>query len=156
MQHYPNQPADRVLVASYHAVQAETSLVPAEVLLAIAEHESDLRPDAMSWVSGGRRHDSPPERLPAHLPPRVVCGYLSAMGTPDICRREMARDGAMRHGTSELELWGATCRGDMRCMLRGHASGTACALDARRCSRDALAFARLFLARARRLGYASL
>lgn len=150
---YPDQPIDRAVVASYWAVQAETASVPAEVLLAIAEHESDLRPDAVSWVAGGRRHDSPPEKLPARLPTRVVCGYLSAMGTPDLCRRESAIDGGMRLGALELGLWSATCRGDIACVLRGHASGTACALDAARCSDNAAAFARLFLARARRLGY---
>lgn len=63
----------------------------------------------------------------------------------------VALDGGMHAGVAELEEWAATCRGDLACMMRGHAGGTRCAL-ADDCSSAARAFARLFLGNARRLG----
>jgi hypothetical protein len=149
---FPGAPLERVIVASVHAVRAESDGVPAEVLLAIAEHESDLQPNAVSYVSRGRRVDLLWDGA-SPLPGRIVCGYLSAMGTPARCRETIQFDGAMTHGAAELQLWMGTCRGDVGCALRGHAGGTACARDVLRCSPNARTFAAMFLGRARRLGW---
>lgn len=148
---WPAVPADRVLAASLAAAAAETPAIAGELLLAIAAHESDLRPNAVSWrLPGAPRVDLVwDQRSP--LPPRVVCGYLSAMATAGSCAAMVARDGGMRAGAAELEEWAATCGGDVACVVRGHAGGTACAVHDR-CSDDARAFARLFLGNARRLG----
>lgn len=148
---HPEQSPERIAMATYFAVMAETDQVPAELMLAIAHHESDLRPNAVSFVRAGRRVDVL-WNLVSPIPGRVVCGYLQAMATRDQCAAAVATDGAMTIGRDELALWSATCRGDQACVLRGHAGGTACSRDQRACSTHALAFARLFLARARRLG----
>lgn len=149
---HPDQPIDRVVLATYHALRAETERVPAEVMLAIAHHESDLRPNAVSFVRAGKRVDVLWDGA-APLPPRVVCGYLQAMASPAECRAMVTHDGGMLAGSLELRTWSGTCRGDLACVLRGHAGGTACSRDAGACTSHARAFAALFLARARRLGY---
>lgn len=148
---FPGATPDRALATARAAVRVEELHgLPAEMLVAIAEHESDLRPNAVSYVRAGARVDilwnsSRP------LPSRVVCGYLQAMASPSECAAMIAVDGGMSAGAAELAQWMTTCRGDLRCALRGHAGGTACALRSS-CSGPAAAFARLFYRRAVSLG----
>jgi hypothetical protein len=55
---WPAAPLEHVTAAACAAVRAEGGGVPAEILLAIAQHESDLRPVAVSWRNGdGQRVD---------------------------------------------------------------------------------------------------
>lgn len=147
---WPAMPIVRVVRASYVAVAAETHGVPAEILLGIAEHESDLQPNAVSWLAAGRRVDMLWIGQP--LPPREVCGYEQAMSTPASCRAMIAVDGGMRAGAAELVEWLTTCHGNLRCALRGHAGGTACALRGE-CSPAAATFARHFYDVGRELGW---
>lgn len=142
-------PAD-VMRASVAAVAQESDELPSEVLFSIAQHESDLKPNAVSFIKDGHRVDL--LWTTQALPSRVVFGYLSAMGSPDVARAAIVADGGMRAGADELREWLGTCRGDLRCALRGHAGGTACALDEASCTASARAFARLFYARAMALG----
>lgn len=152
---WPGYPADRVIAAARAAAAAETESLPAEILVAIAQHESDLEPTAISWRgSSGVRVDI--LWTDQHLPTRVVCGYLQAAGDSGACRAAIAADGAMAMGAVELGVWARSplSRGSLRVALAGYAGGVAGARAARE-GNDALAvrFADLFIARARRLGW---
>lgn len=152
---WPGYPADRVIAVARAAVAAETSAIPAEVLVAIAQHESDFEPTAVSWRERERARvdilwtDQP-------LPTSVVCGYLQAAGGAGACRTAIAADGAMAMGAAELGVWvrSRLSAGSLRVALAGYAGGVAGARAAR-AGTDALAvrFADLFIARARRLGW---
>jgi hypothetical protein len=155
---WPAYPLPVVARACLEAVLVETSEVDAEQLLAIAEHESNLEPDAVSYVThdwnGRHRTDlllrNSDVRL---LPDHVVYGYLSAMGLRDQIVNSIRHDGGMQRGADELAEWATTCRhmgaGSIAaCTLRGHAGGTACAKDEATCTPDQATFARIFLARA--------
>lgn len=136
-------------VAARAADVARDTGIPAEVLIAISQHESDLEPRACTWVDG--RHHRHDVVLRDDQAPRgcSVYGYLQAMcADPATCAHEMDVDGGMRAGAAELVEWLATCRGDIACALRGHAGGTRCALDARACTAPQRAFARMFIERA--------
>jgi hypothetical protein len=154
---YPRQPVARVLAAAWVAAEVGVELrVSPAILVAVAEHESDLEPCAVSFRAAGRRVDVVAPRcwVDPRWPRPYVCGYLQAMyGDANTCGRAMRLDGAMRAGALELLEWAATCRGDAACVLRGHAGGTACALDARACTGPQLAFAQLFAGRAMSLGW---
>lgn len=147
---WPSIPIRQLAAASYVAVAAEIHDVPSEILLAIAQHESDLEPNAVSWRSDGRTVSLlwTTQRLPS----KIVCGYVQAMSTPASCRAMIAVDGGMRAGAAELVEWLTTCHGDLRCALRGHAGGTACALRGE-CSPAAATFARHFYDVGRELGW---
>lgn len=130
-------------------VEGETG-IPAELLVAIAQHESDFEARAVSYVAGGTRRDVVlrDDQAPSR---GTVYGYLQAMCTDATCARELDRDGAMRAGAAEIVEWLDTCHGDIACAMRGHAGGTRCALDARTCKREWLSFASIFIGRAAEL-----
>lgn len=122
------------------AVAAETREVPAELLIVIAQHESDFEPTAVSWRAHGKRVDlvwnvgrgrHPPNRA-------LVCGLVQAMGRDRAdCAAIIADLGGLTTGVRELTEWYQLCRGDLGCMARGHAGGYACARSRARCSRPA-------------------
>lgn len=145
---WPAAPVVDVVAASWHAVNVETVDVPAAALIAIAQHESDLKPNAVSWIGPRGRVDRlwRGERLPRH----VVCGYLQHMATGDACAASISRGSTMADGAIELAAWVRPCRGDLRCIFRGHAGGWGCAVR-NLCSANARAFADLFYRNARRL-----
>jgi hypothetical protein len=148
---FPDADVDRVLAAAIAASNtAEVTGIPAALLIAIAQHESDLLPNAVSYRIDGRRIDLAWNGF-SRLPPRIVCGYLSAMATPASCASMIAIDGGMAAGSAELVEWLGSCRGDLPCALRGHAGGTRCAI-LEQCSPNAAAFAALFYRRAVALG----
>ena len=97
--------------------------VPAEILVAVAEHESDGRPDIVSWREGGVTYSMPFEKM-EKWPHHAVCGYLQAMAsTRDACRRMIDALGGMLAGAAEIATWLRTCRGELACALSGHAGG---------------------------------
>ncbi len=154
---WPAAPLERVAVASAAAVFAETDQVPAELLVAIAQHESDLEPRAVSWrrrgetrvdilwVDGGRQ---PPATGP------LACGLVSAIA-PDraSCAKLLDPTAAMAAAVAELAEEIQRCRGSMRCALSCYAGGNAgiAAWRARRRT-TATGFADLFFRRAEQLG----
>ncbi len=145
---WPDVPIAHVVAASVEAARCETNEIRAELLLAIAHHESDLEPHAVSWIENGHRVD----RISGSIPDRrLVCGYLQAMASRSDCLAMLADDGGMSAGVLELREWLDTCHGDLTCALRGHAGGTRCALE-NSCSATSRAFARIFLNHAHALG----
>lgn len=147
---WPSYDVAHVAAVASRAADVERDTgIPAEILVAISQHESDLEPRACTWVDGHHhRHDVV---LRDDQAPRgcSVYGYLQAMCTDAAtCPREMDLDGGMRAGAAELVEWLGTCGGDMTCALRGHAGGTRCAQDARRCTDAQRAFVRMFIGRA--------
>jgi hypothetical protein len=142
---WPQTPIVDVWRVVERSVASETRTVPAEVLLAIAHHESDLKSNAVSYVVAGHRVD----RLWQHgsLPRRCTFGYLQAMCSP-ASSVDMQTDGGMRAGVLELEEWSRACRAGLRCMLGGHAAGNAGARNP-----SVTSFPALFLDDARRLGW---
>ena len=145
--------APRVLDASYAAVRAEDATgVDAALLLAIAQHESDLRRNAVSWRRpDGKRVDILWTGQPT--PGWIVCGYMSASATRATCGAEISRDGGMELGARQVAEWMRACDGDVHCALAGYAGGWP-GVRAMRAFRacDAVAFAELFVRRARQLG----
>lgn len=146
----PETPLDRVAVAAAAAVAVETDAIRAEVLVAIAAHESDLEPRAVSWRRpGGRRVDivwtaeaSPP---PARGP--MTCGLgQTVASTRDACAELLDATAGMRASAAELAEWWARSRGDLRRALAGYAGGE----RGFRAGRSP--FGDLFLRRARALG----
>jgi hypothetical protein len=139
--------------AASAAVRAESETgVPAELLLAIANHESSLRRNAVSWRRpDGKRVDILWTGQP--VPGYIVCGYMSASATRATCGAEIAQDGGMRLGAEQVATWVRACRGDLRCALAGYAGGWA-GVRALRAGEpcDAVRFADLFIARARQIG----
>ena len=164
---WPAQPIPRVLVAAVAAERAARPGLPAELLAAIAEHESDLRPNVVSWRDAcGQRVDAVWESSSNSLKPlsapnsvwrsswpeNAVCGFLQASGTPTECMAAIDLDGAMALGVVELQEWLRACRGDLRCALAGYAGGNSGARAALSGETTlATRFADLFLARARAL-----
>lgn len=160
-------------IAMMSVLTSHGSQIPAEVFAVIAQHESDMRPDAVSYVDGssadvahprGRRRDVLLLDGGRHdLPGHVVCGYLQARLSDVDCRAAVGVDGGMALGAAELAEWTGTCRGIAQgsgasahaslvaCVMRGHAGGTACARDVARCTADQRAFADYFVAGARAL-----
>lgn len=155
---WPDYEAEKLAAACAMAVEIEdVAGVPAPLLLAIAQHESDLEPGAVSWRdAAGRRHDRvlvTNETIKIAGP--LVCGYLSAMARDGFdCSMMIETTGGMLRGALEIREWLDTCRGDVRCALSGHAGGNAGML-AHREHRDTQAtrFADLFTQRARVLGW---
>lgn len=157
---WPWYPSELVQRAAEHAIEAATSRVDAATLVRVTEHESSFEPDAVTYTTrdarGSHRHDGT-LRDGRALPAMVFCGYVQALMTLDDCRREASKDGAMRAGMAELTEWADTCshhfvgEAALACTMRGHAGGTACALDEKRCKPNQRAFARMFVEGARRL-----
>ncbi len=153
---WPDMPLERVAVAAAAAVRAETDAVRAELLLALAQHESDLEHRAVSWTACGQRVDrlwadqasQPPARGP------LACGLTSAIAQDRAsCAALMDPARAMRAAVTEIKEALAACRGAMGCALASYAGGNAgmAAWRARRRT-TATAFAELFLRRAEQLG----
>lgn len=155
---WPAQPLDRVAAAALAAARAERPDVPAELLLAIAEHESDLEPNAVSWRdASGNRVDIlwSGDRSRLLRARAIVCGYVQASVGVQECAKAIERDGAMAIGARQLALWmrSPLCAGSLRCALAGYAGGVRGARAASEGSETlAVRFADLFLARARSLG----
>lgn len=151
--HYPLEKAMALAVRSVNVGEAVGVSPP--LLAAIAQHESDAEPGAVSWVADGKRLDFVnPVGLTARTGP-AVCGYLSAMAPNGFACSDMIQtDGGMMAGALEIAEWLGTCRGNLRCALAGHAGGNAGA-QAHREHRDTMAtrFADLFISRARVLGW---
>lgn len=152
---YPNANPGALVRASWEAVGHATDETSAELLLAIAEHESDLQPCAVSYVANGTRHDmvAPGCEVSATYPLPVVAGYLQATFHDRAAARDAMRlDGAMAEGVRQLAECAADCARwgmhDESCMLREYAGGVACALDARACKPEQRAFVWLFTSRA--------
>jgi soluble lytic murein transglycosylase-like protein len=154
---WPEYSIADVTAASCAAVGAADPGVPAELLLAIAQHESDLHPNAVSWVAtSGRRVDilwtrdrAPPENK------ALACGYgQTIVHTSRACADVIADHGGLVTAEHELAAWlrSPLSGGSLRVALGGYAGGIAGARAARE-GIDALAvrFADLFIARARRL-----
>lgn len=131
---------------------AETH-VPVPLLSAVAQHESDRRPDIVSYRENGKTVSRTYATVRA-WPRRAVCGYLQAMAsTRDACARMIAEDGGMLAGAREIAEWMRMCRGELACALSGHAGGWAGVRAWReRRATDATAFAYSMLRRARKLG----
>lgn len=150
---YPDIPMERVTAASSAAQLAEeASGVPAEVLMAIAPHESDLQPNAVSWKLPGHERTDVLWKPGVVLPPRVVCGYVQAMSTSSVCPQLIAKDGGMSAGAAEFAEWLGNCHGDLPCSLRGHAGGWACSRNSFACTPAQRMFATTFYQIALRLG----
>lgn len=158
---YPTAPLELVIPAVRETVDAEqVEHVPAEIMIAITEHESSWEHDAVSFRSevNGNRVDMLLRNItiPRALPARTVCGYMQAVAhDPDDCATMIHLDGGMVRGASEIREWLDTCHGDLRCALAGHAGGNAGAA-AWRAGRttQATRFAAYFYAQAVRLGLA--
>lgn len=146
---WPDAPLVDLIAATRSAVAVESPIISAELLLSIAQHESDFKANAVSWRADGRTVSILWNGKSA-VPRKIVCGFIQAMGTPETCRREIDRDGVMRAGVEELREWATTCHGDVACIVRGHAGGTQCAVTGA-CSSKARAFSALFIENARRL-----
>lgn len=161
---WPEQPLERVVPACAAAARAEARTgVDAETMLAIAEHESDLRPNTVSWRDdAGRRVDKAVDNLCTGVPVDrpATSGLVQTVTRGRAACRAMLRPGAaMLAGARELAEWRAspTCRGDLKCGLAGYAGGNAGALAARAGRRTlAVQFADLFIARSRHLRVAAL
>lgn len=137
---WPDYPPERVMEATIAAVIYETPDLPAEFLLTIAQHESDFQPGAVSWRwRNGKRADLVWTAMSAQPPDRpATCGYLQAMARDRAeCAAIIADHGGMPAGVQELQEWSRMCRGDLGCIARGHAGGSRCAWDRRRCGRAA-------------------
>lgn len=154
---YPSAPIVRVVIVSYVAVRAETRAVPAELLVVIAEHESDLRPRAVSWRHrGGKRVDKVVDS-PCDIPERgpMACGLVQTIARDRAgCVQLLDPTAAMAAGAAELTEELHACRGAMFCALSIYAGGGA----GRRAwaageSTQATVFAAAFHGRARRLGW---
>ena len=152
---YPNVPIDHVIVAVRAAVKAETSSASAPLLVAIAQHESDLRPRAVSWRRGRRRVDrvvDNPVEIPARGP--LACGLASSIAADRAtCERLLDPTAAMLAAVAELTEELARCRGDVSCALSCYAGGRR-GIDAWRAGlrTDATVFAAIFKRRAELLG----
>ncbi len=154
----PSIPLDRVVVASYVAVAQETRAVPAEILLAIAIHESELEFRAVSWRDdGGKRVDrlwvdatsAPPDNR------RLTCGLMqTAAVSRAACARLLDPTIAFAAGAAEFAEWLEAARGDFAGALSGYAGGNR-GIAAWRAGEeaDATRFARLFQRQARALGW---
>lgn len=152
---YPAAPIARVAVAAYAAAAAETEEVRGETLLAIAEHESDLRSRAVSWRRGGRRVDKVVDNeLEIPRSGRLACGLVQTIA-PDRagCAKLLTPTAAMLAGVAELTEELHVCRGATICALSLYAGGQAgrVAWEAG-VDTDATRFARHFAQRARQLG----
>ncbi len=153
---WPDAPIDRVVAASSAAVRAETSAAPAELLMAIAQHESDLEPRTVSWRrGGGKRVDrivTSVEEVPSTGP--LACGLVSTIAsTRDACAELLDPDRAMAAGAAELGEHAAACRGSVRCQLASYAGGSAGVRAWRAHARtSATIFAEAFIRRAEQLG----
>ncbi len=139
---YPDAGAVPLARAVIEAIAAgDESDIPPELLLAIARHESDLEPHAVSWVSGGKRRDAVRPTSATSYP--ATCGYLQGVALTEAeCLNQ-----DMRTGARELASWRASQHGDLRAGLLGFACGN------RGVAGLPCPFAALFLAHARRLGW---
>ncbi len=155
---YPSAPIARVAVVSYVAVRAETHAIPAEILVAIAEHESDLQPHAVSWRKPGqKRVDRIVDNL-SDIPEResLACGLVQSIARDrESCAALLDPETAMAAGAAELTEELRACRGAMFCALAIYAGGVAGrrAWEAGQTTK-ATQFASVFHARARKLGWA--
>lgn len=156
---WPEYPVTTVTAAAREAVVAELETgVPAEVLYAIAQHESDLVDNCVSYRdSTGRRVDTVIGAVARRWPRGAVAGYLQATFESAVeARAAIAVDGGMRTGARQLAEWVASplTHGSIRLALAGYAGGVAGVRRARGgVTAPAVAFADLFLRRARALGY---
>jgi hypothetical protein len=151
---WPDAPIERAAPAVAAAVQVgEETGLPPEVLVAIAHHESDFQPAAVSWrAANGQRLDR--LAVPDVLPRGAVCGYLQSMTTTRLgCLEATTPIGGMRAGARELVEWLGACRGDLRCALVGYAGGNRAVTLLHAGTLPRGNFADLFLAHARRLGW---
>ncbi len=155
----PSIPLDRVAVASFEAVRAETDRVPAEIVATISAHESDLQPRAVSWRdAGGKRVDKVVVgvwEIPARGP--YACGMMQTVaGDRARCAALLDPAKSMAAGVAELAEELALTRGEMGAALAAYAGGRR-GLAAWRAGEetDATRFSRLFLWRARQLGWRS-
>lgn len=152
---YPDATMADLVDVSYAAALEETPAVPAEILLAIAEHESRLRPNAVSWRGANKRVDI--LWMDGATMPRgsLACGLVQTIVRDrSACIDLLDPVAAMRAGVVELDEELRACRGEMTCALSAYAGGNA-GLAAWRAGEttDATRFAYLFAARARQLGW---
>jgi transglycosylase-like protein with SLT domain len=156
---FPDIAPELVGQASVAAVLAETDAAPAELLVAIAEHESGLEPGAVSW----RSVENPVDRVDilatseAQIPAfGGACGLVSTMApTRAACARLLAPLAAMRAGAAELGEHRRirACGGSLRCALSSYAAGgSGIAAWQHHHQTTATAFADLFIRRAEQLG----
>lgn len=152
---YPDAAPAELARAAWEMIGVASSAEEAAVLLAMSEHESDLKPCAVSYVTGGVRHDVVPAdcTVAGWYPLPVVAGYLQAtFYSRAEATAAIQRDGAVVEGVAQLHECAADCRRwgmpDTACMLREYAGGVACARDAGQCKPAQRAFVGLFLSRA--------
>ena len=123
---WPNIPLSRITTAIEAATQTETEVVPAALLLVIAQHESDLVAATVSWrASDGKRVDTiAPMQLPQHLP--LACGLVQTIAAnAEQCTQLLQPIAAMRAGVAELTEELTVCKGNLKCALSIYAGGTA-------------------------------
>ena len=134
------------------AVAAETELVPAELLLAIARTESSLNPASVSRLVGGARQTGPwrSTKRPPGARGNFYCGVTQATA-PRWARCLALRDlgESYRATVGELTYWLGRCarrRQPLPCALAGYNAGNAGA------ARGTSGYARRVLALAVKLG----
>lgn len=116
------------------AVDSESSDIKAELLLAIASHESRFTPTAVSRVEKGTRVTGVPRWLKPSMTVNgpYFCGVTQAEAgmSWQACRDLQDLTNSYKKTTDELHKWLSFCSrigraGDMNCALLGYAGGVA-------------------------------
>lgn len=128
-QHYLKTP-DEALLHVEAALAAETSLVSAEMLLAIAYYESRYLPEATSYVINGQRRARIPRWAWKKWPPPGVsgpyfCGVTQVAAKKSWKKCLELRDVPSAYVAAKVTLteWLKACRGRVRCALTGYGGG---------------------------------
>ena len=122
---HPGLDPSRAAAHAIAAASASDPAVPAELLLAIAEVESDLDPTWVSRLEDGVRVTARwRSRSPAGLGPRF-CGPLQTQAkwswSACVAQRNLVL--GYRLGAEEIRSWLAATHGDLAAALRGHGCG---------------------------------
>lgn len=142
---------DTAIANAFAAVSASDSSAPAEVLLAIAWHESRFDPSATSYLEDGRRRGGRwRSAKPAGSGPRF-CGVMQTTAGKDwsACVAQRPLVSGYAAGASILRAWRRAARGELAPALRGYGCGFAGMRDG--CRR----FDTRVIAHARMLGWRS-
>lgn len=117
---------DTAIANAFAAVSAGDEIAPAEVLLAIAWHESRFDPSATSYLEAGRRRGGRwRSEKPAGSGPRF-CGVMQTTAGKDwsACLAQRPLLSGYGTGATILRAWRHAAR-DMPAALRGYGCGFA-------------------------------